>query len=136
MAAITRVGTPSPSSDIPQNCKLTLPAGEAISAGDCCYIKSDGKFWRCEGDADAAAAQFYGMATAAASAGEPVTCAHSIRFRYGSGMTPGASVFLDPTATTGDGLIADANATVTQPIGLVIDATRIEIFQPFRDRTV
>jgi hypothetical protein len=47
MATITKSGTPSLTSVLPpQNCQIAgLLAGEALAAGDPCYIKIDGKVW-------------------------------------------------------------------------------------------
>lgn len=132
MANLSKVGTPVPCSDIPQSNKLTLPAGEGIEAGDTLYIKSDGKFWKASGAAVAAAADFYGLATQAASAGDACTAAFGCRFRYGSGLTPGTLIYLS-TDTAGG--LADANATVTKPVARAVTADRIQVFDPFDERT-
>lgn len=129
MAAITKVGTPSLCSVLPNASanKITgLLAGEAIAAGDACYIKSDGKVWKSTGTAANAAAKVHGWAGVAAAAGEAITLLFDVNLEYGSGMTPGADIFLSATA----GLIGDAATTGgTAPIGVVIDATRIRVWQ-------
>lgn len=127
MADIAKSGTPSLASVTTQVNSLSgLKAGEAIAAGDACYIKSDGLAWKSTGAAANAAAQVYGYACQAASVGEAVTLAYDVRFRYGSGMTPGTKIFLSATA----GLIGDAATTGgTAPIGVVVDATRVHLWQ-------
>lgn len=128
MADIAKSGTPSPSTVTTQfNSLAGLIAGEAIAAGDACYIKSDGKAWKSTGAAANAAAQVYGYACQAATVNEAVTLAYDVRFRYGAGMTPGTKVFLSGAVA---GAIADAASTGgTAPIGVVVDATRVHVWQ-------
>jgi hypothetical protein len=127
MAQIAKSGTPSLATVTTQMNSLSgLIAGEAIAAGDACYIKSDGKAWLATGTAANAAAKVYGYACQAASVGEAVTLAYDVRFRYGAGLTPGAQVFLSATA----GTLSDVATTGgTAPIGVVVDATRIHLWQ-------
>ncbi len=127
MADIAKSGTPSLASVTTMvNTLSGLKAGEAIAAGDVCYIKSDGLIWKSTGAAANAAAQVYGYACQAASVGEAVTLAWDVRFRYGAGLTPGTKIFLSATA----GLIGDAATTGgTAPIGVVVDATRVHLWQ-------
>jgi len=127
MAQIAKSGTPSLATVTTQVNSLSgLIAGEAIAAGDACYIKSDGKAWLATGTAANAAAQVYGYACQAASVGEAVTLAYDVRFRYGAGLTPGTKVYLSATA----GTLSDAATTGgTAPIGVVVDATRIHLWQ-------
>jgi hypothetical protein len=128
MANIAKSGTPSLCSVLPGQDKTIsgLLAGEAIAAGDACYIKSDGKIWLSDGSAADALAEVHGFACAAAAVGEAVTLAFDVNFRYGAGMTPGAKIYLSADA----GLIADAPSTGgKEPIGYVVDATRIHVFQ-------
>ncbi len=129
MADIAKSGTPSLASigPIPGANKLsTLVAGENIAAGDACYIKSDGKVWRSTGTAVAAAAKVNGFAPYAVNAGETITLFFNVTFNYGAALTPGAQVFLSATA----GALSDI-ATVggTAPIGFIVDATRIYLYQ-------
>jgi hypothetical protein len=127
MAQVTKVGTPSLSTvtPCPAHHISGLVAGEAIAAGDLVYIKSDGKVWLSDGGAADAEAKVAGMVLQAAAVGEAVSIYMDVNVRYGSGLTPGAPLFLSAT----DGTIADAATTGgTAPIGYVIDATRIRIF--------
>lgn len=129
MADIAKSGSPSLSTlgPDPGSCKLpTLYAGEAIAAGDACYIKSDSKVWRSTGAAANAAAKVNGYAAMDCPSGEAITLFYNVCFRYGAGLTPGATIFL--SATTG--AIADAATTGgTAPIGFVVDATRVYLKQ-------
>jgi hypothetical protein len=93
-----------------------LYAGEDLSAVAPCYIKaSDGKVYASDGAASNEAAKFHGFTPKSYLAGEPVTLFGSgTRFKYSSGLTPGATLYiaaadvytdpgnLDTAATTGD----------------------------------
>jgi hypothetical protein len=128
MADIAKSGTPSLSSVLPGQDKTIsgLLAGEAIAAGDACYIKSDGKIWKSTGAAANAAAKVDGFAMVAAPVGEAITLVFDVNMYYGAAMTPGARIYLSATA----GAIADAATTGgTAPIGFVVDATRVRVWQ-------
>ena len=128
MADIAKSGTPSLCSVLPGQDKTIsgLLAGEAIAAGDACYIKSDGKVWLSDGSAADALAAVDGFAAKAAAVGEAVTLVFDVNFRYGAGMTPGTRIYL----SVNPGAIADAASTGgTAPIGFVVDATRIRVWQ-------
>lgn len=126
MAAVSKSGTPSLATVLPPAAnKLTLIAGEAIAAGDACYVKSDGKLWLSTGAAANAAAVVDGFALSAAAAGEAVTVAHGVRLEYGSGLTPGAGYYL--SGTTAGGLVDAASTGGTTVIARAVDATRIEV---------
>lgn len=128
MATVAKSGVPSLATVVPCPAHQIsgLLAGEAIAAGDLCYVKSDGLVWRSNGTGVNAAAKVRGMALQAAAVGEGVTLYHDVNVRYGSGMTPGADLFASATP----GAIDDAATTGgTAPIGFVVDATRIRINQ-------
>lgn len=128
MAEINKSGTPSLATLTTQvNSLAGLLAGEAIAAGDACYIHTDGKAYKATGAAANAAAKVRGFACQAAAIGEAVTLAWDVRFRYGAGLTPGANVFL--SGTVAGGLADTASTGGTQPIGFVVDATRIHLKQ-------
>jgi hypothetical protein len=110
MAAFAKTIVPSLATKLPCNAhRLTLPAGEAIAAGDPCYIKSDGAIWRSNGTAATAPAKVDGWATLPALAGSPVTIYWNCHLSYGpSTATVGARLYvsatlgqLDTAATTG-----------------------------------
>jgi hypothetical protein len=127
MADIAKVGNPSVATIglDPGTQKLpTLLTGEAIAAGDACYIKNDGLIWRSIGTAANAAAKVRGYAPYKANAGETLTLVKECVFQYGSALTPGTPYFLSATV----GALADAASTGgTGEIGYAIDATRIYV---------
>lgn len=104
-----------------------LYAGEDLDAVAPCYIKgSDGKVYMSDGSASDEAAKFHGFTAKAYLENEPVTLyGAGSRFKYSSGMTPGATLYiaaedsyttpghLDTAATTGDskGTAFAVNAT-------------------------
>ena len=130
MAEITKSGTPSLSTALP-SFEHTLGgrlAGEAIEAADQCYVAADGLVYLASGAAANELARVRGTAFTAASQGEAVTLLHGVRFRYGSGLTPGADVYLSGTVAGG---IADTPSVGgTNPIGYCVDDTRIHFFDP------
>lgn len=129
MAELVKVGKPSVSTALPpNNSKDPCIAGEAIAAGDACYIKAtDGRAYKSVGAAAGAAAAVIGLAAMDAPVGGAVTLFHDVRFGYGAGLTPGAKLYLSGTVPGG---LADAPSTGgTQPIGYVFDATRICVWQ-------
>lgn len=131
MASITKVTPVSLSTPAPdaEHSLSGLYAGEAIAAGDACYVKtSDGKLYRSIGTAANAAAVVAGYAASDAAIGDPLTLFYGVRFRYGAGLTPGTLVYLD---TTAGGLSDAATTGGVNPIGYVIDATRIELVRSF-----
>lgn len=128
MATIAKTGTPSLTSVLPpQSSQLAgLKAGAALAAGDPCYIDSAGLVQLSTGAAATAPAKVRGFAAEACASGEAVTLFFDVVFRYGAGLTPGTDVFLGATA----GVLADAASTGgTAPIGFVVDATRIRVWQ-------
>jgi hypothetical protein len=128
MADIAKSGTPSLCSVLPPQSQTVsgLLAGEAIAAGDLCYIKSDGKVWRTNGTALNAAADAIGMAAQAAGVNGPVTLYFDVNFYYGAGLTPGAKYYASTTA----GALSDAATTGgLKVVAYAIDATRIHVKQ-------
>lgn len=125
MTLIAKSGTPSLSSVLPpQNCVIGsgLKAGEAIAAGDVCYIASNGTVMRSNGTSDNAAAKARGIAAREAASGEAVTLFRNVEFAYGAGLTPGADYYVGATA----GRLDDAPTTGgIVPVAFAIDATRI-----------
>jgi len=101
-------------------------AGEAIAAGDACYVKAaDGLAWLSTGAAANAAAKVRGFAAAAAAVGEAVTLYSGVNWYYGAALSPGADLFLSGATA---GALADAASTGgTAPVGFVIDATRVHL---------
>ena len=125
MALIAKSGTPSLASPHPTGGDLIrgLKAGEAIEAGDVCYIADDGTIMRSVGTADDAKAVAFGIAAGKTPAGEAVTLFRNVSIHYGSGLTPGAPLYVGATAgRLDDGATTGGTAVVAR----VIDATRIQ----------
>jgi len=124
MALIAKSGTPSLCTPYPshENAVTGLLAGEAIAAGDVCYIAADGTVMRSNGTAAGVAGVAFGMAAGATPIGEAVTIFRRSNFHYGAGLTPGTPLFV--AATAGQ---LDTAATVggTVVVARTIDATRI-----------
>ena len=127
MAAITRVN-PSPDASTAMFCRQVtgLLAGEAITVGQACYIASTGRVMLADGGAADAEAVFVGLAANTVAAGQPVTLLGAgCRWKYATGLTPGASYYvsatdgaLDTAATTG-GTVAVAFAIDTTDIMVI-----------------
>jgi hypothetical protein len=130
MALVAKSGTPSLATATPAaNAQVGsgLRAGEAIAAGDACYIKgADGLVWRSNGTAATEPSKCHGFAAKAAAVGEAVTLYADVEFHYGSGLTPGASYYVGATA----GRIDTAATTGgLRPVAHAVDATRIRVRQ-------
>lgn len=125
MALIAKSGKPSLASPLPTGGDLIrgLKAGEAIDAGDICYIHTDGTVMRSNGTAATAAAVGFGIAAGTTSQGEAVTLYRGVAFHYGAGLTPGAPYYVGATAGRLD-TAATTGGTVV--VARAIDATRIQ----------
>jgi hypothetical protein len=102
-----------------------LLTGEAISAGDACYVKNDGKIWRSTGAAANAAAVVDGFAAENAAVGTALTLYHGVVFNYSAaGMTAGTPYYLSTNA----GKLSDATTTGgTVVIARAIDSSRLAV---------
>jgi hypothetical protein len=101
--------------------QMTLPAAEAITAGQAVRLDtSSGKFTKANGT-DAAESRIYGIATRTVVAGEAVTAIRKgvIDGHALSGLDYDAAVYLSDT----DGALADAHGTVTVAVGRVVPGT-------------
>jgi hypothetical protein len=100
-------------------------AGEALDLVSACRIHTDGLIYMADGSAADAEARFIGMTPKSYLSGEAVTLyGIGARFRYATGMTPGARLFLSAT----DGRLDDAATTGgTLCIAIALNATDIEI---------
>lgn len=125
MAALSKSGTPSLATLDPGGeawLGSGIKAGEAIAAGDVCYIASTGKAMKSIGTSANAAAKADGIAQKAAALNEAVTLMRNVDMHYGSGLTIGARYYVSLTA----GALDTATTTGgTAPIAFAIDATRI-----------
>lgn len=127
MAALSKSGTPSMSTVLPCNGHKTpggLVAGEAIAAGDACYIKSDGKAWKAIGTA-AVSSIVAGFAAVAAAAGEGVTLLRDVCMHYAAGMTPGTPYYV--SGSVAGGLDTAASTYGVVPVARAFDATRLHV---------
>src|SRR5207249_8637330 len=109
MAAVSKTGTPSISTSVPPTnaCWSGFYAGEALGAGDPCYIKtSDGKVYKSDGTSANAAAVVDGYPPTDCPIGEATSLYAGVTFRYGASLSPGSFVYL----AAGGGL-ADAAST-------------------------
>jgi len=102
---------------------IGLRAGAALDAGAPCRVAADGLVYMTDATAADALARVMGWTGKAYTIGEPVTLhgAGAI-FEYGTGLTPGATLFAGATA----GRLDDA-ATVGDAVGVakVVTATHI-----------
>lgn len=128
MADIVKSGVPSLATSLPCHAHQVdqggdKVAGEAIAAGDSCYVKaSDQKVYRTNGTSANEAARAWGIAARQANAGEPVTLYKDVEFHYGAALTIGTPLFVSTTA----GALADAASTGgTTRVAHVVSATRI-----------
>lgn len=130
MSDIAKSGTPSLATvtPCPAHQIAGLLAGEALTAGDACYIKgSDGAVYKATGAAANAAAKVDGFASQNTAIGEAVTLWFDVTMRYGAGLTPGARYYLSGATA---GALADAASTGgTAPVAFAVDATRIRVLQ-------
>ncbi len=130
MADLAKSGTPSLCTlNPPPTCQLTLEAATDMVAGDMVYIASTGKFTLTDGTSANAAAPAWGMINRSCKAGQPVTAYHSVEFRYGSGLTPGARYYVD---TVAGGLDTAATTGGTVPVAIATSATNIYVLAPTR----
>jgi len=115
MAVIEKSASPSiDANQANQVAAGNLYAGEDLAAVSPCYIKgSDGKVYMSDGAASNEAAKFHGFVARETLAGEPVTLfGAGSRFKYSSGMTPGATLYIAVADVYTDaGNLQDATST-------------------------
>ncbi|MGB1301547.1 MAG: hypothetical protein ACPG5O_10060 [Pseudoalteromonas tetraodonis] len=102
-----------------------LVAGEALDALAPCYVKSDGKVYMSNGTSNNAAAKCHGFTPTAYASGAPVSLyGPGTRAEYGSGLTPGAPLYVGATAGR-----LDASATTggLVPVAIAVNAREIVI---------
>lgn len=108
-----------------------LIAGEDLDVAAPCYIHTDGKAYMCDATSADAKAVMAGFTPRAVKSGQPVTLySGGARFRYGSGLTPGAKYYLaatkgrlDDAPTTGDaaGVAQAVSATDIRVTAIITD---------------
>lgn len=98
--------------------QMTLPAAEAITAGEAVRIDTSGKFTGANGTTTTEN-RIYGIATRAASAGTAVTAVRKgVLDGFTFSQAYDAPIYLSDT----DGTLADAAGTVSTIVGRVIPA--------------
>lgn len=131
MAQVAKVGNPSLSTLLPCHAHQVgsnLHTGEAVAAGDACYIKqSDGLVYRSDGSANNAGAVCDGFAAVKANVGEAVTLLTGVDFNYGSGLLALAGLLLYVSGTTPGGLADAASTGGLVAVAKVLDNTRIRV---------
>lgn len=103
--------------------QLTLPAAEAITAGQAVRLDTaSGRFTKANATL-AAEARIFGIATRSVAAGEPLTAIRrGIMDGYDlSALAYDGAVYLSNT----DGALADAAGTVSTPVGRVVPGTGV-----------
>lgn len=127
MAAVTRSKVGMDASTAMFAAQISgLLAGEDILIGAPCYIKAaDGKLYNSNGVAANEAAKVDGFSPRDAKAGEALTLfGRGARFRWATGLTPGAELYLGATA---GGLDTAATTGGLLPIARVINDTDIRV---------
>jgi len=111
-----------------------LLAGESLAVGDVCYLKSDGKMWKADADAETTANTMLGMVTKAASADEEVTflLLGFIRNDSWNWSTVGALLYVHTTGGSPTATRPSGSGDIVRVVGYVINADVI-YFNP--DRT-
>jgi hypothetical protein len=126
MATITRSATASPDASTAMFARNTsgLLAAVDIAVGQAVYILSAGTVGLTNGGA-ANTSTFIGLAARPAKTGQPVTVlGANCRWKYGSGLTPGARYYVSATA----GALDDAPTTGgTVAVAYAIDTTDIMV---------
>lgn len=128
MAKIEKSGVPTVATGSPgfEHQFAGHVAAEALEAGDACTINADSEVvhWT-------PGTMYCGIASSDTPIDDGVTLYHGVTFHYGSGLTPGAPVYL---SVDGDGAIDNAATTANKPIGFCRDATRV-YFYPLTGQT-
>ena len=131
MAEIAKAGIPSLSTILPNDSNRIsgdIFAGENLGACDACYINpADGKAYRSNGVAIAAAAKVRGFCATSAKTGQATSLYSGVNFAYGTGLTPGTSLYV--SAAVLGGLTDTPTTGGTGEVAFVIDSTRIRVRQ-------
>lgn len=129
MAAVVKHsgGVSLSSLEPPAGHRIVGQAGEAIVAGDLCYVASDGTIMRSRAAADNAAAIVRGMALRSVPSGGDLTLiTGGERVNYGEGtLVPGKSYYL--SATVFGGLVDTIGLAKDAPVGFAVDTSRLQL---------
>jgi cytoskeletal protein CcmA (bactofilin family) len=105
-----------------------LTAGESVVAGNICYLKSDGKFWKADASAESTSKGMIAMATESISADATGTF-----MLYGSytttGLTAGGQYYISETAGASTATAPTTSTSIVRIVGYAISTTRF-FFNP------
>lgn len=111
--------------------KGTFTAGENLVAGNICYLKSDGKFWKAKGDAEATTKGRLLIALASISAN--ATGLFLIRGYYtDSGLTAGGTYFISTSTAGAKATTAPSSGNFARVVGWAMSTTSF-YFDPSKD---
>ncbi|OGL47430.1 MAG: hypothetical protein A2161_09165 [Candidatus Schekmanbacteria bacterium RBG_13_48_7] len=101
-------------------------AGEALTAGDCCYLSTDGKMWKADADENSTCDTIIAFATANISA-EATGIFRLMGKITLSGLTPFSMAYV---STTAGGLVfapPDGAGDIQRPVGFCLSTTVLYI---------
>jgi len=107
----------------------TLTAGESLVAGDICYLKSDGKYWKTDADAEATSKGQIRMSLATISADATGLFSREGYTWTTSGLTAGSTYYLSTTAGSKTVTAPSATGDIIRPIGYA-RSTTVFVFEP------
>ena len=111
--------------------KKNFTAGEALTAGNICYLKSDGKFWKARGNAEATTKGRIVMALASISAN--ASGQFLVRGYYtDSGLTAGATYFISTSTAGAKATTAPSSGNFARVVGWAMSTTSF-YFDPSKD---
>lgn len=111
--------------------KAIFTAGENLVAGNVCYLKSDGKFWKAKGDAEATTKGRLLIALASISAN--ATGLFLIRGYYtDSGLTAGGTYFISTSTAGAKATTAPSSGNFARVVGWAMSTTSF-YFDPSKD---
>ncbi len=105
-----------------------LTAGENLSAGDLCYLKSDGKFWKANASAQSTAAGMFALANASINANANGEFILMGRFTT-SELITGSIYFIDTLAGQITETKPSSSGQIVRIIGYALSAT-VLFFNP------
>lgn len=110
----------------------TLTAGEALVAGEVCYLKSDGKYWKTDADAEATTKGNLRIANATISADATGEFIKPLAELTTTGLTAGSTYYVSATA---GGITATAPSTTGQQVRIIgyARSTTVFVFEPSQD---
>lgn len=100
----------------------TFTAGENLVAGNVCYLKSDGKMWKADSDAESTSSSMIVMALATINADASGQFLISGRYTT-SGLTAGSKYFISGTAGAITTTAPSAASSVVRIVGYALSTT-------------